>query len=277
MISCTKSIAVIDFVYEINRSYWFRHKINSEHWFRHEINAKLWFCYEIKINFWFRNKINQIHWFRNEINKRHWFRDENTIEHLAPHINQPVSLHEGMKSCENHECCHCSPFEFMIRGHQVVLQIASFVGHQWCRQDLKIGLEGGEGEAKFFDQFALFCHIVHIACFAHYVIKRSTKLSSCASERALGKLHILQSQTEDILVPQCKTLAPVRANQFWYFKTCARASEWQASARLKMHTMIPNEAILVVTSLCMQTRMQKNKKHILWSHDEVFFLIIFCA
>ena len=38
-----------------------------------------------------------------------------------------------------------------------------------------------------------------------------------------------------------------------------------------MHTMIPNEAILVVTSLCMQTRMQKNKKHILWSHDEVFF------
>ena len=130
---------------------------------------------------------------------------------------------------------------------------------------------GGGGEAKFFDQFALFCHIVHIACFAHYVIKRSTKLSLCASERALGKLHILQSQTEDILVPQCKTLAPVRANQFWYFKTCARASEWQASARLKMHTMIPNEAILVVTSLCMQTRMQKNKKHILWSHDEVFF------
>ena len=43
---------------------------------------------------------------------------------------------------------------------------------------------------------------------------RSTKLSLCASERALGKLHILQSQTEDILVPQCKTLAPVRANQF---------------------------------------------------------------
>ena len=132
----TKGTSNFDFVYEINRSYWFRHKINSEHWFRHEINAKLWFCYEIKINFWFRNKISQIHWFR----------DENTIEHLAPHINQPVSLHEGMKSCENHESCHCSPFEFIIRGHQVVLQIASFVGHQWCRQDLKIGLGGGGGK-----------------------------------------------------------------------------------------------------------------------------------